>query len=156
VLNDLDSAFDFSPQVIYQDYIKSVKEGEYSFDEEVVYGNSFYMIRETRHYFSGGIDFRNIWMTKATALPKEIEDEDSYYFSCDLFIPQRVNRPLEYAKRESELSITKPEDYLKQQQDSSIVLVKNLPTIAPVKFAQENIQTLEHENKIDLVLLSKL
>lgn len=156
VLSDLDSAFDCSPQDVYQDYLKSVKEGEYSFDEETTYGNSFYMIRETRHYFSGGVDFRNIWMSQTATLPNELEDKDSYYFSCDLFIPQGVGRPLQYAKNGLEVSTTRPKDYLQQQQDTGIALVRNLPTIAPVRFAQENIQTLEQEKKIDIVLLSKL
>lgn len=156
IYTDLDSEFDYNPQMIYQDYLRSVKEGEYSFDEESTYGNSFYMIRETMHYFSGGVDLRNIQMTKSSSLPKAMEDNDSYYFSCDLFIPQGVNRPLEYAKNGLEMSTTHPEDYLRQQQDSSLALVNNLPTIAPVRFARENIQTLESVEKIDRVLLSKL
>lgn len=156
VLTELDSAFDCSPQDVYQDYLKSVKEGEYSFDEETTYGNSFYMIRETKHYFSGGVDFRNIWISQTTILPNELEDKDSYYFSCDLFIPQGVGKPLQYAKNGLELATTRPKDYLQQQQDSGIALANNLPAIAPVRFAQENIQTLEQEKKIEIVLLSKL
>lgn len=149
ILQDTEINYSYSPEQIYYDYIESLKQGEYSFTEKDAFASPFYTVITTRHYFSGGVDFRDIKVTKTDAQPQV--DENSFFLSCDLFIPQGIARPLQYAKSQLELTVGNS-----LQDRSSIALVKNLPAIAPVRFAEANMQSLNSIDRTERLLLSKL
>lgn len=152
VLDDVETDYTFTPNEIYQSYLKSIKEGQYSFSETETSGGPSCMIITTRHYFSGGVDLRDIRLTNAASSPAAEESKDSLLFTCDLLIPKGVERPLQYAR--NELIVTKGIN----TQDSllTIMLARSLPAIAPIRFTEANMQSLSLIDRTERILLSKL
>lgn len=148
ITEDTEINLPYSPEDIYKNYLKSLKNGEYSFSET----NNSYSTIVIRHYFSGGVDFTNIKITKVDKPIQPQANEDSSYFTCDLLLPRGIDRPLQYAKNQLELS---PGNLI-QNQDSSIMLAKKLPAIAPIKLADQRILNLDSVGRIDRLVLSKL
>lgn len=137
----------YTPRQIYQDYLKSLKEGEYSFVENDYLSGPFYSV--TKHYFSGGVDFRNVRVSRTSAKP-QVQDASGVVFACDLFIPQDERQPLMYAKNQIKLST---DDSL---EEGSIMLAKDLPAIRPVRETRANMQSLNSLDRTERMLLSKL
>lgn len=150
ILNDVELNYSYQPEQIYQDYLKSLKEGQYSFAESDSAPDGFSTIITTRHYFSGGVDFRNIRVSKTNNNP---QDEDKgVLLACDLFIPQGIDRPLQYAKNQLELT---PGNVITER-NATLALARNLPAITPIRFAEQNMQSLNTIDKTERVLLSRL
>jgi hypothetical protein len=153
VLDDVETDYTTTPDEIYQSYLKSIKEGQYSFNETEASGSLFSTAITTRHYFSGGVDLRGIRLTNAaTSSPLEDNDKDKILYTCDLLMPQGVERPLQYAK--NELNISRGiniEDNL-----STIMLARSLPVIAPVNLAERNLKSIDYTARIERMVLSKL
>jgi hypothetical protein len=84
VFDDVQTDYTSTPNEIYQSYLKSVKEGQYSFSETEASGSSFYPVITTRHYFSGGVDLRDIRLTNAASSPLEDTDKSNIVYTCDL------------------------------------------------------------------------
>ncbi len=137
----------YAPKQVYQDYLKSLKEGEYSFVENDYLSGPFYAV--TRHYFSGGVDFRNIRTVRTYAEP-QAQDASGVMFTCDLFIPQDERQPLMYAKNQLQLSTDN------SLEEGSIVLAKDLPAIRPVRETGLSMQNLNSVDRTERMLLSKL
>jgi len=152
VLNDVETDYASTPDEIYQSYVKSIKESQYSFTETETLSSSFYTNITTRHYLSGGVDFRDIKMTQASSTVGEKDDNNSIFFTCELFIPQGIQRPLQYAKSNLELTAGTTLPYA----NTPVALVKTLPVIAPIRFAEQRIQNLDSVNRMDRLVLSKL
>jgi hypothetical protein len=150
ILDETETNYTTTPDELYQDYIKSLKEGKYSFTETETLGSSFGMVVTTKHYFSGGVDFRDIKMTRASSLLEE--ESNAAFFTCDLALPNRVEKPLQYAKSQMEFI---PGDLLSIQK-APIMLARKLPAITPVRFSEQNIQSLNYIDRTERVLLSKL
>jgi len=151
ILQDTETDYSYSPAEVYQDYIRSFREGEYSFAGSNTITGPFYAVASTRHYFSGGVDFRNI-RPKRTDREIQNQDENSVIFDCDLFIPQGIRHPLQYAKSQIELS---PGNLI-QTKDLPLALAKNLPAITPVRFIADNLQNLDYTGRTERIILSKL
>ncbi len=152
VLDDTETDYASTPNEIYQSYLKSIKEGQYSFSETEAFGSPFGMIITTRHYFSGGVDLRDIRLTEISSSPAEETSKDSLLYTCDLLMPRNVERPLQYAK--NELSVTSGVNT--RDNLSTIMLARSLPAITPVRFSEQNMQSLAVIDKTERVLLSKL
>lgn len=152
VLDDTETDYTSTPNEIYQGYLKSITEGQYSFNETETFGSPFGMVITTRHYFSGGVDLRDIRLTEISSSPAEETNKDSILYTCDLLIPRGVERPLRYAK--NELSVTRGVNT--RDNLSTIMLARSLPAIAPVRFSEQNMQSLAAIGKTERVLLSKL
>lgn len=150
ILDEAEIDFTTTPDEVYQAYLKSLKEGKYSFTETETLGSSFCMVITTKHYFSGGVDFRDIKMTK-TSSPSQ-EENNAEFFTCDLILPDRVERPLQYAKSQMELI----SGDLLGIQKAPIMLARNLPAITPIRFSEQSMQSLNYMDKTERVLLSKL
>ena len=152
VLDDVETDYTSTPNEIYQSYLKSIKEGQYSFSETETSGGPSCMVITTRHYFSGGVDLRDIRLTNAASSPAAEESKDSLLFTCDLLMPKGVERPLQYAR--NELIVTKGINT--QDGLSTIMLARSLPAIAPVRFTEANMQSLSLIDRTERILLSKL
>lgn len=151
VLDDVETNYISTPEEIYQSYLKSIKDGQYSFSETESFGSPFGMVITTRHYFSGGVDLRHIRFTRVSS-PMTEEDKGNLVYTCDLLLPQGTERPLQYAK--SELTVTKG---LNLQDDlSTIMLARSLPAISPIRFSEQNMKSLVVIDKTEKILLSKL
>lgn len=146
-LTGIEASDAYTPKQIYQDYLKSLKEGEYSFVENDYLSGPFYAV--TKHYFSGGVDFRNIRVARTYAEP-QAQDASGVTFTCDLFIPQDERQPLMYAKSQLKLSTDS------SLEEGSIRLAKDLPAIRPVRESRANIQSLNSIDRTERMLLSKL
>ena len=152
ILEDAQATFPHSPEKIYQSYIRSLNKGEYSFTENEYQITPFGEMITTKHYFSGGVDFTELKMTKEDSLSQAQSRENVTYFSCDLFLPPHIERPLLYAK--SQLQLTPAEAI--QNQDMPFALAAALPAITPINFAKESIQNLDYVGRTDRFVLSKL
>ena len=152
VFDDVETDYTSTPNEIYQSYLKSIKEGQYSFSETEASGGPFCTVITTRHYFSGGVDLRDIRLTSAASSHIVEDSKDSLLFTCDLLMPKGVERPLQYAK--NELSVTRGINV--QDNLSTIMLARSLPAIAPVRFSEQNMQSLTVIDRTERVLLSKL
>jgi len=152
ILEDIEINLPYSPDKIYKDYLKSLKNGEYSFTETSTTGCSFFQMILTKHYFSGGVDFRNVRTTRVNDAIKEQAEEGSHYVTCDLYIPQGAERPLQYAKNNLELN----EGNLLLYTEAPFALAKNLPAIAPINFAERRIQNLDSVGRMERLVFSKL
>lgn len=152
VFDDTETDYTSTPNEIYQSYLKSIKEGQYSFNETETVGSPFGMVITTRHYFSGGVDLRDIRLIETSSSPAEETSKDSLLYTCDLLMPRDVERPLQYAK--NELSVTRGVNT--RDNLSTIMLARSLPAIAPVRFSEQNMQSLAVIDKTERVLLSKL
>jgi len=142
VLKDAQLDFSYSPQEIYRDYLKSFKSEGYSYSSAFI----------TTQYVSGGIDFKDIAVTKTEDPAAGEAGKNDTFFTCDLFIPQDTQRPLQYAKNQMELVSGSPS----QDNNSAVVLVKNLPVIVPLNFAEKKMQGLDSNGRIDRIVLSRL
>ncbi|MBP6919893.1 MAG: hypothetical protein KBC23_02765 [Candidatus Omnitrophica bacterium] len=60
VLADVEKSIPLDKDKIYADYLRSLRQGEYNFKEDVSGRLNFYMEVITRQYMSGGIDWRRI------------------------------------------------------------------------------------------------
>ncbi len=152
VLDDVKTEYTSTPNEIYRSYLKSIKEGQYSFSETETSGSPFGVVITTRHYFSGGVDLRDIRLANTSNSPVEETGKDSMLYTCDLLMPRDVERPLQYAK--NELSISRGVNT--QDNLSTIMLARSLPAIAPVRFSEQNMQSLVVIDRTERVLLSKL
>ena len=152
ILDDLETDHASTPDEIYQSYLKSIKEGQYSFSETEASGNPFYTVITTRHYFSGGVDLRNITLTKSASSPIEEDTKNNVFFTCDLLLPKGIDRLLLYAK--NQLEVTKGVNL--QDSPATLMLARSLPAIAPVRFSEQNMQSLNAIDKTERILLSKL
>jgi hypothetical protein len=152
VLNDVETDYTSTPNEIYQSYLKSIKEGQYSFSETETSSSSFATVITTRHYFSGGVDLRNIRLTNAASSPAAEESKDNLLFTCDLLMPKDVTRPLQYAK--NEIIVTKGINT--QDNLSTIMLAKSLPAIVPIRSTEANMRSLNLIDMTERILLSKL
>lgn len=152
VLDDVETDYISTPNEIYQSYLKSIKEGQYSFSETEASGGPFCTIITTRHYFSGGVDLRDIRLTNAASSPAAEESKDSVLFTCDLLMPKGVERPLQYAK--NELSVTRGVNV--QDNLSTIMLARSLPAIAPVNLAERDLESIDYTGRVERIMLSKL
>lgn len=137
----------YTPKQIYQDYLKSLKEGEYSFIESDYLAGPFYAA--TKHYFSGGVDFRNVRVSRIYTEP-QAQDASGIVFACDLFIPQDERQPLMYAKNQLQISTDS------SLEEGSIMLAKDLPAIKPVRETRVSMQSLNSIDRTERMLLSKL
>jgi len=153
ILEDAEINFPETPQQLYRNYLKSLKQGEYSFMETLTQGFSFYQVVSVRQYFSGGVDFRNIKIKKTNKPIQSQTQKDKTYLTCDLFIPHGVKRPLEYAKNQLEVTT---DGGSRQKEDVSIALAGNLPAISPVKFFEQRMQVLDSTDRADKIVLSRL
>ena len=149
VLKEAEVDYSYSTGEIYQDYLKSFKGGEYSFSEDDSFTSPFNGSVSIRHYFSGGVDFKSIRVARINSQPQT--DANGTFLTCDLVIPQDVSHPLQYAKSQVELTSG---DSFKDR--SPAALVRNLPGIAPVKFAGADMQGLSSIDRTERLLLSKL
>lgn len=150
ILNDVELNYSYQPEQIYQDYLKSLKEGQYSFTETDTTAGGFYTVITTRHYFSGGVDFTNIRLSRTN---NNHQDEDKgVLLACDLFIPQGIDRPLQYAKNQLEVT----SGNVITEKNATLALARNLPAITPIRFAEQNMQSLNAIDKTERILLSKL
>ncbi|MGA2775345.1 MAG: hypothetical protein ABSE81_04730 [Candidatus Omnitrophota bacterium] len=152
VLDDVETDYTSTPNEIYQSYLKSIKEGQYSFSDTETLGSPFGMIITTRHYFSGGVDLRGIHLTQSSSSPVEETAKGDVLYTCDLLMPRNVERPLQYAK--NELTVTRGVNV--QDNLSTIMLARSLPAITPVRVSDQNMQSLTVINRTERVLLSKL
>jgi len=152
VLDGLEADYTSTPNEIYQSYLKSIKEGQYSFSETETSSGPFATVITTRHYFSGGVDLRNIRLTNAASSSAAEESKGNLFFTCDLLMPNGVERPLQYAK--NELSVTKGINT--QDNLSTIMLAKSLPAIVPIRSTEANMQSLNLIDMTERILLSKL
>lgn len=152
ILQDVKTEYIFTPNEIYRDYLKSIKEGESTFSETENFASPFYGGIITRHYFIGGIDLRNIRLTNVAIEPSQDTSMESMLFTCDLFIPGNVDRPLQYAKNQIEVQ----RGTTVQDDSSTIMLAKSLPAITPIRFSDQNMQSLSRIDKTERILLSKL
>jgi len=150
ILDETETNYTTTPDELYQAYLKSLKEGKYSFTETETLGSSFCMVITTRHYFSGGVDFRDIKMTKASSPVQE--ESNVEFFTCDLALPDHVEKPLQYAKSQMELI----SGDLLSIQKAPTMLARNLPAITPIRFSEQNMQSLNYIDRTERVLLSKL
>jgi len=150
VLDDLELNCSYSPDEVYGDYLKSLKQGEYSFEETDSQGSSFGSIITTRHYFSGGVDFRDIRFRQVNSQPKAVGDD--IYYSCDLFIPQGTRRPLQYAKNQVELIVGGISDLT----TTFAMLSRNLPAIIPLRSDEQIVQSVDYIGRTDRIILSEL
>ena len=152
VLDDVETDYASTPNEIYQSYLKSIKEGQYSFSETETSSSNFATVITTRHYFSGGVDLRNIRLTNTASSPVAEESKDNLLFTCDLLMPKGIERPLQYAK--SELIVIKGINT--QDSLSTIMLAKSLPAIVPIRSTEANMQSLNLIDMTERILLSKL
>lgn len=150
LLEDAEVNYSYQPEEIYRDYLKSLKEGRYSFTESDGVAGGFYTTITTRHYFSGGVDFKNIKVTRTQANIQNQDDE--VLLACDLIIPQGTARPLQYAKNQLEVI---PANAITER-NATFALARNLPAITPLRFAEQNLQSLNAIDKTERLLLSKL
>ena len=141
ILQDISLDFKSTPQDTFKEYLSSLKTGEYDFKEQ-----SGYTIRR---YFSGGIDFKNIKLTRTTQRPNWLNTK---LLTCEFILPQGIGRPLQYAKSQLELA---EGNSLEDDFDSSVVLAKNLPEISPLSFPEQQMQNFDSARTNKLVL-SKL
>lgn len=153
IVKDAEINFPYTPQQIYRDYLKSLKEGEYSFTETITQGFSFYQAVTVKQYFSGGVDFRNIKIKKTDKSVSLQPQTDKIYLTCDLFIPHGVRRPLEYAKNQLEV---RTDGGSRQQEGASVALAENLPAIRSVNFFEQRIQALDSTGRTEKIVLSRL
>ncbi|HNQ50806.1 MAG TPA: hypothetical protein PKL03_05150 [Candidatus Omnitrophota bacterium] len=65
VLADVKKSIPLDKDKIYADYLRSLRQGEYNFQEDVSGRLNFYMEVITRQYMSGGIDLRRIGLKDA-------------------------------------------------------------------------------------------
>lgn len=152
VLQDSSMGFFYNSGQIYQDYLKSLKQGEYAFSETDIEGAYFYPIRTIRHYFSGGVDFTKTRLIRLNSPARTQSEENNALVVCNLFIPQGIQRPLQYAKNQLELSV----DNSAQHQNMPVILAKDLPAITPLRFAEASIRDLNYAYKTNRLILSKL
>lgn len=148
ILDDVETNYASTPDEIYQSYLKSIKEGIYSFSEVETFGATI----TSRHYFSGGVDLRDIRLTKSLSSLTGENTGDNIFFTCDLLMPKGVDRPLQYAK--NQLEVTK--EIAVRDSPSVIMLARSLPAIAPVRFSEQNMQSLAVIDRTERILLSKL
>lgn len=151
VFDEVETTYISTPEETYQSYLKSIKDGQYSFSETETFGSPFGMVITTRHYFSGGVDLRYVRLARASS-PVAEESKNNLVYTCDLLLPQDTERPLQYAK--SELTVTKGLNL--QDNFSTIMLARSLPAISPVRFSEQNMKSLSVIDKTQRVLLSKL
>ncbi|MBI5144612.1 MAG: hypothetical protein HZA27_00315 [Candidatus Omnitrophica bacterium] len=150
ILKDTETTFLYSQAEIYQDYLRSVKNG-YSFSEKLT--EPFFTTVVTRHYFSGGINFRNIVLTRIVDSPTQTNpEEDIIGFTCDLSIPQGLSRPLQYARE----NLTLTPGISPTRSETGTFLVKDLPAITALRFAEQKIENLDFVGKTDRLVLGKL
>lgn len=122
-----------APQQIYSDYLES-----------------FYSLSASARYFSGGINFKDIPVTFMNDQNYREKEED-FLFTCDLFVPRGVQRPLQYAKNHMELTFGNSSG-----DKNTVIWASNLPEIAPVNFSEQRIQGLDSAGKIERIALSRL
>lgn len=72
-IKDYTSKEPWSPKAIWQSYVNSLEQGEYSILEEETRQEGNDIIQMRRHYFSGGVDFTNIKISEARRIPKNRE-----------------------------------------------------------------------------------
>jgi len=152
VLQDSETDYISTPEEIYRSYLKSIKEGKNSFSESESIGSPFYRSIITRHYFVGGVDFKDIRLINTSANPKQDNSGSDLFFSCDLFMPERINRPLQYAKNQIEVT----RGINEQDKVSTIMLAKILPAIAPLDLTERNLKSIDTTGKAEQIVLSKL
>jgi len=152
ILKELEDDYTFSPDEIYQEYLRSFKNGEYSFREPAPFSDFSYASVSVRHYFSGGVDLRNIRLAKTSSSPIEDNTKDSVFFSCDLLIPRNIDKPLQYAKSQAEVI----KGIAAQDSFSTIMLAHSLPAVAPVNLPERNLKTIDYIAKAEQIVLSKL
>ena len=145
VLKEAADDYSSSTEEIYQDYLKSFKGGEYSFSENDSFGAGV----SIKHYFSGGVDFKNIRIVRINSQPQT--DVNDTFFTCDLLIPQGILQPLEYARNQIDLTLGNS-----LQDKSPAALVKSFPAISPISFTGQNMQDLNSIDRTERTLLSKL
>jgi len=146
ILKDANLDYFYTPAQIYLDYLSSLKKGEYSFSQNDTSTNSFLTVRSIRHYFSGGVDFRNIKIIDIgeTSFNAQAQGENAYYLTCDLYIPQDTDSPLQYAKNWVSSNPNRPT----QNRESVLALLNGLPEILPLKPLEQK------KHKYDIVLIS--
>lgn len=96
----LESRKRWSPGEIQADYLRSLKQGEYSLTETSTVQHGLYVVQMTKQYFLGGIDFRAVSLgverapmspgmasavLRALSTPAGAWDEDYYYWG-ELFL----------------------------------------------------------------------
>lgn len=124
--------FTYSPQEIYQDYLDSISNKEYTWVEQEI---------NTKYYFSGGVDLRKIRIKEAAHVDKAAADGSNVYFSCEVFAPD-------------ELLELMPGDYFYQGRYA--VMSKRLPAIAPLEMINWKIMRMDLSDKADRIAASRL
>jgi hypothetical protein len=91
--SDLESGYE--PSQIYQEYLASLRNGEYKFSDTNYGRLDFYLQVITRDYFCGGVDFNGIKIKRKTS--NYLAQKNPLY-QFDLIIPRGTQRPLRLAK----------------------------------------------------------
>lgn len=133
--------FTYSPQEIYQDYLDSITNKEYSWVEQEPGLFPFYRAVSTKYYFSGGVDLRRIRIKERYSGDKAVFDSNNVYFSCEVFAP------------DNQLELI-PGDYFYQGRYA--VMSKRFPAIAPLGMINWKITRLDSSDKADRIMASKL
>jgi hypothetical protein len=94
-IEDSDVESGYEPSQIYQEYLTSLKNGEYKFSDTNYGRLDFYLQVITRDYFCGGVDFNGIKIRrKISGFLAQV----SPLYQFDLIIPRGTQRPLMLAK----------------------------------------------------------
>ena len=144
ILLDTKLEYGYSPAQIYKDYLASLKNGEYNYNEANTSTNNFFSVRSVTRYVSGGVDFTNIKVTNS-GRTSDIQSSGNnvVYFTCELDIPAGNNRPLQYAKNRFSLIRDRAAPVKKENNHALVALLNDLPAVTPVKTAQPKHQTYE-------------
>ena len=121
IIKELETNFFYTIDDVYQEYVRSFKDGEYSLKEKEGGIASTTVIRR---YASGGI---NLVKTEFRIAGSSItpEDKDTVLFICQVSLPaQSAESPLRYAKNNSRVMQT--------SSNSLLSLLDGLPTIAAI------------------------
>jgi hypothetical protein len=98
VLMDVEKNSPLDKNKIYQNYLTSLRRGEYNIQEEVSGKLDFYMEIVTRQYMSGGIDLRKVRI-KADGI-SNARPQGVINYSFGIVLPAGISRPLAAAKEQ--------------------------------------------------------
>lgn len=133
--------FNYSPQEIYQDYLDSITNKEYSWVEREQGPFLPYRLISTKYYFSGGVDLRKIRIRETAQADKAAVDGSNVYFSCEVFAPDDFLELM-------------PGDYFYQGRYA--VMSKRLPAISPLEMINWKITRMDSSYKADRIAASRL
>jgi hypothetical protein len=131
VLADVEKSAPLDKDKIYKDYLKSLRMGEYNFQEDVSGRLNFYMEVITRQYMSGGIDLRAIKAETdyvENIQPKGHLQEGTINYSFDVTFTAGIARPLAAAKQQLAAWFS---DYNETRKNPAVLSVDNLPPMEP-------------------------